>query len=151
MISDLGMSGAYPTTCPLPAKTTLLRTTAPSEGLDEDDTAYYRTAVGKMGYLANTMPALSFPFSDLSGYMLAPSPAHLAALRHVICYIKGHAEKGYTVHKDDLPLRVTGYGDSNYATQPDGEQVRLGQVHLRGPHALRVRLGAPDRRRHLVG
>jgi hypothetical protein len=127
MISDLGMGGAYPTTCPLPAKTTMLRITVPSEGLDENATAYYRTAVGKMGYLTNTMPDLCFPFSELSSHMLAPSPEHLAALRHVICYIKGHAEMGYTVHKDDLPLRVTGYGDSNYATQPDGRKSVSGK------------------------
>lgn len=127
MISDLNMAGAFPTTCPLPAKTTLLKTTAPSECLDKDDTDYYRTAVGKMGYLTNTMPILCFPFSELSSHLLAPSPEHLEALRHVLCYINGHADKGYTVHRDDLPLRVTGYGDSNYATNPDSRKSVSGK------------------------
>jgi hypothetical protein len=128
MVNDLDMGGVHPTTCPLSAGTTLLKTTAPGEVLNKDDTDYYRTAVGKMGYLTNTMPALCFPFSELSSHMHAPSAAHLDALRHVIRYINGHADKGYTVHKDNLPLRVTGYGDSDYATHPDGRKSVSGKI-----------------------
>ena len=86
-----------------------------------------------MGYLTNTMPILCFPLSELSSHMLGPSPEHLDALRHVLCYINGHADKGYTVHKDDLPRRVTGYGDSNnYATNPDSRKSVSGKFVLVG-------------------
>ncbi len=73
------------------------------------------------------MPILCFPFSELSSHMLCPSPEHLAALRHVLCYINGHADKGFTVHNDDLPLRVTGFGDSNYATNLDSRKSVSGK------------------------
>jgi hypothetical protein len=77
------------------------------------------------------MPDICFPFSELSQHRLAPSPAHLAALRHVVRYTP-RRQKGSTAHKDDLPLRVTGYGDSNYATNPDERKSVSGKSVLVG-------------------
>ena len=60
-----------PRLSPLPAGHTLLGADE-SELLAPEAAAWYRTGVGKVGYLLQTKPELCFAFSELSRHLINP-------------------------------------------------------------------------------
>jgi hypothetical protein len=83
ILNDLAMSNCIPRLSPLPGGRTLLEADE-SELLPQDAAAWYRTGVGKIGYLLQTKPDLCFAFSELSRHLIKPGKRHLEALEHVI-------------------------------------------------------------------
>ena len=126
ILNDLVMNNCIPRLSPLPGGRTLLEADE-SELLAQDAAAWYRTGVGKVGYLLQTKPDLCFAFSELSRHLIKPGKCHLEALEHVIGYVSKHSTAGFTIFRDELPLRVTAYSDSNYATDIDDRKSVSGK------------------------
>jgi hypothetical protein len=64
---------------------------------------------------------------ELSRHLINPGQPHLDALEHLIGYVAKNHNTGFTVFRDDLPLRVTAYSDSNYATNIDDRKSVSGK------------------------
>lgn len=126
LLKDLSMGNCIPRLSPLPAGRTLLAADE-SELLAPEASAWYRTGVGKVGYLLQTKPELCFAFSELSRHLINPGQPHLDALEHIIGYVAKNHNTGFTIFRDDLPLRITAYSDSNYATNIDDRKSVSGK------------------------
>ncbi len=59
--------------------------------------------------------------------LLITGQPHLDTLEHLIGYVAKNHNTGFTVFRDDLPLRVTAYSDSNYATNIDDRKSVSGK------------------------
>ncbi len=117
------MGNCIPRLSPLLAGHTLVGADE-SELLAPEAAAWYRTGVGKVGYLLKTKPELCFAFSELSRHLINAGQPHL---EHLIGYVAKNHNTGFTVCRDDLPLRVTAYSDSNYAANIDDRKSVSGK------------------------
>ncbi|XP_019433075.1 PREDICTED: uncharacterized protein LOC109339972 [Lupinus angustifolius] len=78
----------------------------------------YRQLVGRLLYLTNTRPDLSFAIQQLSQFMTAPTTNHYKAMTRVLRYIKGTHGQGLLLLKTSS-IHIKGYNDSDWATCPD--------------------------------
>ena len=53
------------------------------------DLERYRRLVGKLHYLIVTRPDIAYFVSVVSQYMSSPTVAHWAAIKQILCYLKG--------------------------------------------------------------
>ena len=77
--SKLDFSSTSPKT-PLPLTLKLF----PDVGIPLEDAEYYRCMVGKLNFLSNTRPDLSYTVQTLSQFMQRPCDSHLDALIHTL-------------------------------------------------------------------
>jgi hypothetical protein len=108
MLASLNCINAVPALSPFPPSTVLSPSSNP---LNKQLANFYRTAVGKLGYLTMTRPELSFAFSELSRHNLAPGAEHLGAVQHLLRYLQGTSHLGFTVRASTMPLLLTAYSD----------------------------------------
>ena len=70
------------------------------------DPTLYRTYIGKLNFLSNTRPDISFAVQTLSQFMQQPTSSHIVALYHLIKYISGTSGQGILLKGiDNLQLR----------------------------------------------
>ena len=85
IITEAGIDCTRTTCTPLPVHLKLSH----SDGTLITNPESYRSLVGKLNYLTNSRPDLSYTVQALSQYMHAPGDTHLAALHHTIRYLAG--------------------------------------------------------------
>jgi len=60
--------------------------------------------VGKLNYLTVTGPCITFAFSAVSQFLLAPRTTHLEAVMNILRYLKKNSrEKGFSIKIMDTP------------------------------------------------
>nr|GFC10101.1 ribonuclease H-like domain-containing protein [Tanacetum cinerariifolium] len=79
-----------------------------------DNIRNYYKLVGKLIYLTNTRPGISYVVHCLSRYMHAPLVSHLDAAVRVLRYLKGSLESGIQINKSGN-LKLRAYADSDWA------------------------------------
>ena len=62
------------------------------ELLDKPEHKTYRTCVGKLLWLSNIRPDISFAVKELSRYLSCPTVLHFSMLKHLLRYLKGSRE-----------------------------------------------------------
>lgn len=78
------------------------------------DGSSYRTLVGRLIYLTNTRPDISFAVQQLSQFMHRPTDLHLRAAHRVLRYLKSTPGQGILLSAtSDFTLR--GFSDSDWA------------------------------------
>ncbi|CAL0330280.1 unnamed protein product [Lupinus luteus] len=82
------------------------------------DPEFYRQLVGRLLYLTNTRPDLSFVVQQLSQFMAAPTVNHHKAITRILRYIKGSPRQGL-FYPTSSSLQIKGYSDSDWASCPD--------------------------------
>ncbi|CAL0326485.1 unnamed protein product [Lupinus luteus] len=82
------------------------------------DPELYRQLVGRLLYLTNTRPDLSFATQQLCQFMAAPTINHHKALTRILRYIKGTPGQGLFYPSNSVS-QIKGYSDSDWATCPD--------------------------------
>jgi hypothetical protein len=100
--------------------------------LDQPEAEFYRTALGKIGYLLMTRPELCFAYSELSRFTKDPEPSHLEALQYTLGYLNNSTDLGYTIRSNPLPLKLTGYSDSDYANNIQDRKSVSGRIIFAG-------------------
>eukprot|EP00794_Sanderia_malayensis_P005791 gene5791-6489_t len=78
-----------------------------------DDPRLYRAIVGSLIYLM-TRPDICYAVTKLSQNMAKPSQSDLSAAKDVLRYLKGSRERGLNFEKSEVPLRLTGFCDSDW-------------------------------------
>ena len=78
--------------------------------------AAYRSLIGAIGYAAMmTRPDIAYHHAYLSRFSSNPATEHMAAAKHLLCYLKGTASQGITYHRSTEQLQLSVYADSDYA------------------------------------
>ncbi|XP_015935990.1 uncharacterized mitochondrial protein AtMg00810-like [Arachis duranensis] len=85
------------------------------------DNAEYRKLIGKLLYLTNTRPDISFAVGKLSQFLDKPTDFHLRAAHRILRYIKSAPAKGL-FFPSQSDLRVTGFSDSDWAACSDSRR-----------------------------
>lgn len=73
----------------------------------------YRSLVGKLNYLTNTRPDLSYTVQTLSQYIHAPRTTHLDALNHTLRYLAGTVQEGILFKASDQ-LTLQAFSDVGF-------------------------------------
>ena len=101
---------------------TMKPTTEDEELLDKEEHSKYRTAVGKLQWLAGIRPDIDYATKELARGLQSPTTGHRTQLKHLLRYISGTADMGlmlrptYTLspqHNKSIDVHI--YCDSDWA------------------------------------
>ena len=125
LLKESGHLHTRPTATPLPVNCKLL----PDAGVPLADPTTYRMYIGKLNFLSNTRPDISFAVQTLSQFMQQPTSFHMAALDHLLRYLSGTSGQGILLQGLDS-LQLTAYSDSDWASCPTSRRSVTGYVIL---------------------
>jgi hypothetical protein len=113
-----GLLECNPCDVPMQAK---LKLKKESDSLSVDSTEY-KSLVGSLRYLVNTRPDLAFSVGYVSRYMEEPHEEHLAAVKYILRFIAGTADKGLFYPRKEEGDQLLGYSDSDLARDLDSRK-----------------------------
>ena len=102
-----------------------------NEGDPIPDTSHYRSLIGKLNFLTNTRPDLSFAIQTLSQFMQHPRAPHLVALKHVLQCVSGTVNQGILLNGTSK-LTLQAYSDADWAACPNTRRSVTGYLVLLG-------------------
>ncbi|XP_020216883.1 uncharacterized protein LOC109800514 [Cajanus cajan] len=110
ILAEFGFTGCKPANSPSNPTVKL----KDDEGdLVQDPTAY-RRLIGKLQYLTNTRPDISFAVQQVSQFMSKPRYSHLNAAFRILKYLKGCPGLGL-FYPSANPHRIQAFSDSDWA------------------------------------
>ncbi|VDB91614.1 unnamed protein product [Peniophora sp. CBMAI 1063] len=117
VLQRFGMADATPVRTPLPAGLVLQKSTEP---VDYERRKLYQSIVGSLMWAAiASRPDFAYHVTRLSQYCSNPSSDHLAAVKHVLKYVKGTVDLRLRYDGRAERLDLHGYCDSNHAEDRD--------------------------------
>jgi Reverse transcriptase (RNA-dependent DNA polymerase) len=96
------------------------------------DKTLYRSIVGSLRYPLHTRPNLAFSVGMVSRYMENPTMEHMAVVKHILRYMKGTLNYGCVYEKMEGGLVLTGYSDSDHASDIDDRKSTSGIIFFLG-------------------
>ncbi|XP_057730454.1 uncharacterized mitochondrial protein AtMg00810-like [Arachis stenosperma] len=114
ILEDFGFLDCKPVSTPMDYHAKL----SSENGTLLSDFTNYRQLVGRLMYLANTRPDISYVMGRLSQFIDCPTTAHLEAAFRVLRYLKGCPTLGL-FFPSDSDFLVTGFSDSDWAACVD--------------------------------
>ncbi|KAF5468773.1 hypothetical protein F2P56_012898, partial [Juglans regia] len=121
ILSEVGLLASKPS--PLPMEPNLKISKA--EGELFHDPTLYRKLVGKLLYLTNTRPDLSYSVHLLSQFMETPRLPHYNAVIKVLRYLKGTPGQGLFFPTAST-FNLVAYSDANWGNCPDTRRSTTG-------------------------
>ena len=101
------------------------------DGKKLDDLASYRSLVGKLNFLINTRPDISFSVQTLSQFMQEPRTTHWQALLHTLNYIHSTYGQGIILKGCDK-IMLQAYLNSDWGVCPTTRRSVSGYLVLLG-------------------
>ena len=92
----------------------------------------FRSLIGSLRYLMNTMPDITYCVSYLSRFMDKPSSEHLAAAKRILRYLKGIVNFSILYKRGDRDMKITGYSNSDFAGDINDRKSTSGQIFFLG-------------------
>jgi len=131
LLHEYGLLSAKPINTPLDMNVVVV-----SEGLGTDDSfvnnvTEYQKIVGKMIYLTNTRPDISYVVQVLSRFMHSPRNSHFKLAMRVLRYLKGSPGLGILIPKGN-ELRLSGWSDADWAKCLDSRRSVTGYAVFLG-------------------
>ncbi|WVZ08164.1 hypothetical protein V8G54_021510 [Vigna mungo] len=111
ILSEFGLTGCKSATSP---SNPTVKLTDDEGALVSDPTAY-RRLIGKLQYLTNTRPDISFVVQQVSQFMSKPRQSHLHAAFRILRYLKSCPGLGL-FYPSSNPHRIQAFSDSDWAT-----------------------------------
>ena len=113
MLEDTGLLAAKPSSVPFDPNLKLSST----DGEPLADPTSYRRLIGRLIYLTNTRPDISFVVQHLSQYVSNPLAPHYQAATKVLRYLKSSPAKGI-LFSASSNLKLYVFADSDWARCP---------------------------------
>ena len=129
ILARYGYAHCNPTQTPLPGNLVLSKEDAPQTITESEATAAfpYRSVVGAVMWLARgTRPDLAFAAGYLARFVAHPGPAHVAAAKHLLRYVKGTLDLGVIYRRNGSVL--SGTSDADWAGCLDLRRSTTGYV-----------------------
>jgi hypothetical protein len=114
LINEHGLLGCKPASSPMDPSTKLLL----DDGELLPNPTLFRHLIGRLLYLTNTRPEISFVVQQLSQFMAQPRVPHTQAATRVIRYLKGALALGLFFSVASIS-KISAYSDSDWATCPN--------------------------------
>nr|XP_027186068.1 uncharacterized protein LOC113784102 [Cicer arietinum] len=114
ILSDVGMLASKP--CSIPMQTTSKFNK--DLGQPFTDRASYRRLIGKLIYLTNMRPYISYVIQQLSQFMSSPTKFHYHAAIQILCYLKLSLAQGIMLSSSSS-VQLRALCDSDWASFPD--------------------------------
>ncbi|PNX74277.1 retrovirus-related Pol polyprotein from transposon TNT 1-94 [Trifolium pratense] len=114
LLQDTGFLATKPSNIPFNPTTKLSST----DGAPLKDPSSYRRLIGRLLYLTNTRPDISFSVQHLSQFVSKPLIPHYTAATRILKYLKSAPANGLFFPVSSS-LKLTGYADSDWARCPD--------------------------------
>ena len=125
LLSNMGMTGVKPIGTPITVKI------EESEALSDANASLYRSGVGGIGWLANTVrPDMAYVFSRLGQHLATPTVASLAALHHALRYVSGTTSAGIRMALSAASMTTDVFdffSDSDHAGNSEAQNARRSQ------------------------
>nr|GEW21127.1 ribonuclease H-like domain-containing protein [Tanacetum cinerariifolium] len=85
------------------------------EGVPVQDPTLYHSLPGGLQYLTFTRPDISYAVQQICLYMHDPREPHLAALKRILCYIRGTLDFGFHLYSSTT-ISLVGYTNMDWAS-----------------------------------
>ncbi|PSS33155.1 Endonuclease, partial [Actinidia chinensis var. chinensis] len=131
LLQDTGMLGCRPASTPMVPN---LKISAESGELLSDPSIYQRL-VGRLIYLTNTRPDLTFAVSIVSQFMHSPRTSHLDAVYHILRYLKSCPGLGL-FYKSGVQSGLSCFTDADYAGSKSDRRSTSGFCAFHGSHLI---------------
>ena len=132
VLDKCGMKDCNPSQIPMEPRLKLSKeSTSPPV-----DTTLYRSIVGSLRYLLHTRPDLAFSVGMVSRYMEKPTTEHMAAVKHILRYVKGTLNLGCVYEKKEGSLELIGYSDSDLAGDTNDRKSTTGLIFFLGSNPI---------------
>ena len=95
------------------------------------DPIAYQSLAGALQYLTFTRPDLTYAVQQVCLHMHDPRESHLAALKHLLCYVCGTVDLGLVLHRSSSAELVV-YTDADWAGCPDTRRSTSGYAVFLG-------------------
>ena len=95
------------------------------------DPTAYRSLAGTLQYLTFTRPDLTYAVQQVCLHMHDPRGSHLAALKHLLRYVRGTVDLGLVLHRSSFAELVV-YTDADWAGCPDTRRSTSGYAVFLG-------------------
>jgi hypothetical protein len=131
-LSDMGMTGCKPATVPWTSRKAAVDEMVP---LNDEETHQFRSATGKLMYVAHLRPDVQWSVRKLACAMRSPTVGDRLNLKHVLRYMAGtlHMALVNPIGNEHI-FEVCVYTDSDWAssTEPERKSVSGGLVIVNG-------------------
>ncbi|GAU31202.1 hypothetical protein TSUD_210590 [Trifolium subterraneum] len=127
LLKDSGLLGSKPVVTPLDPAIKLHN----DAGKLYEDISAYRRLIGRLLYLTNTRPDISFAIQQLSQFLSKPTMVHYNAACRVVRYLKHNPGRGlfFPRHFD---LQLLGFTDADWARCIDTRRSTTGYCFFLG-------------------
>ncbi|XP_014499516.1 uncharacterized protein LOC106760611 [Vigna radiata var. radiata] len=122
LLTETGMLNAAPVSTPMNFSTKIS-----SEGDPLEDPAAFRRLIGRLIYLTNTRPDITYVVHRLSQYVAAPTKIHHQAAFRIPRYIKQTPGQGILLTATNN-LSLKAYSDSDWAGCSDSRKSTTGYI-----------------------
>ncbi|OIW01742.1 hypothetical protein TanjilG_03880 [Lupinus angustifolius] len=109
LLEETGFLGAKPASTPME-----YNNLHSQSGTPLTDDSSYRRLIGKLLYLTNTRPDISYDVGALSQFLCSPSDLHYKAATRILRYLKNSPGKGIFFPAENTTT-IQGYSDSDWA------------------------------------
>ncbi|GFY96557.1 hypothetical protein Acr_11g0008630 [Actinidia rufa] len=99
------------------------------------DPSIYQRLVGRLIYLTNTRPDLTFAVSIVSQFMHSPRTSHLDAVYHILRYLKSCPGRGL-FYKSGVQSGLSCFTDADYAGSKSDRRSTSGFCTFHGSHLI---------------
>ncbi len=113
MLSQYGLSEANPVTTPMDPNVVLIKDNGKSNQVDQ---VQHQSMVGSLLYATTaTRPDITSAVGVVTKFSLAPTTAHLTAVKRIFRYLKCTIHLGLCYVKADVHVDLIGYSDADWA------------------------------------